>query len=62
MNTQKLIEAIKSATKQFYIGWPVYDTVKYIDADAFLAAVERVAAAENLEAERVYFNKMNWTD
>jgi len=52
MNTQQLIEAIKVATKtkNHFVksngGWIAVKEFSYIDADAFLAAVERVQATE----------------
>ena len=53
MTTQQLIDAIKAATKEQEVvsGWNYWNdldttTIKYIDADAFLAAVEKLAEAE----------------
>jgi hypothetical protein len=63
MNTAQLIEAIKASTKEQTVLVPGYTnfgkelTLSYIDADAFLAAVERLAEAENAASREARLEK-----
>jgi glutamine phosphoribosylpyrophosphate amidotransferase len=63
MQWQRLIAVIKAATKTRNVAGIIgLDKITYIDADAFLEAVEGFAEVEELEPERIYFNKMNGTN